>query len=189
MGKAIGRGVNPVAISECRGSGASVGRLVAGKPNPMNKFINRFGLRFHHFGLAVPGSDEAFRFLKALGYTLGSVVFDPLQLVNLAMCIHHEMPDVEVVWPSDVPSPIDRLLRRGGPMVYHLCYVAASPERAIAAMEEDGFNVAPVGEPKPAVLFGGQRVSFYNVENIGLIEIIHDEPPQHDLTGEVYAIA
>lgn len=143
----------------------------------MNSFGNRFGLRFHHFGLAVPSSGEAFRFLEALGYTLGAVVFDRLQLVNLAMCTHPEMPDVEVVWPSDFPSPIDRLLRRGGPMVYHLCYVTVSPERAIATMEEDGFNVAAIGEPKPAVLFGGQPVSFYNVDNIGLIEIIHGEPP------------
>jgi hypothetical protein len=143
----------------------------------MTSFGNRFGLRFHHFGLAVPCSDEAFRFLKALGYTLGPAVFDPLQLVNLAMCTHPQMPDVEVVWPSDVPSPIDRVLRRGGPTVYHLCYVAISPEHAIAALEADGFNVATVGEPKPAALFGGQPVSFYNVDNVGLMEIIHGEPP------------
>jgi Glyoxalase/Bleomycin resistance protein/Dioxygenase superfamily len=153
----------------------------------MTSLGNKFGLRFHHFGLAVPNSDEAFRFLKALGYTLGAVVFDPLQLVNLAMCTHREMPDVEVIWPSDVPSPIDRLLRRGGPMVYHLCYVAIAPKRAIAAMEEDGLNVTAIGEPKPAVLFGGQQISFFNIENIGLIELIHGEPPpplQHDPSGE-----
>jgi hypothetical protein len=143
----------------------------------MNGFGNRFGLRFHHFGLAVPSSDEAFRFLTALGYTTGRVVFDPLQFVNLAMCTHPEMPDVEVVWPSDIPSPIDRLLRRDGPVVYHLCYVAVSPSRAIAAMAGAGFNVAAVVEAKPAALFSGQKVSFYNVDNIGLIEIIHGEPP------------
>jgi hypothetical protein len=142
----------------------------------MSSFANRFGLRFHHFGLAVPAPEEAFRFLTALGYTMGSVFFDPLQLVNLAMCTHPEMPDVEVVWPSGLSSPIDRLLRRGGPMVYHLCYVAMSPARAVGAIEEAGFNIAAIGEPKPAVLFGGQLVSFYNVDNIGLMEIIHGEP-------------
>jgi catechol 2,3-dioxygenase-like lactoylglutathione lyase family enzyme len=142
----------------------------------MSGFANRFGLRFHHFGLAVPDPDEAFRFLRALGYDLGPVVFDALQSVNLALATHPEMPAVEVVWPSDLPSPIDRSLRRGGPLVYHLCYVAPAPERAIALIEEDGFNIVPIAEPKPAVLFGGQRVSFYNIDNIGLIEIIHGEP-------------
>jgi len=143
----------------------------------MNSFTNKFGLRFHHFGLAVPNPDEAFRFLRALGYRFHPAVLDPLQLVNLALATHPEMPAVEVVWPSDVPSPIDRLLRRGGPMVYHLCYVAPSPEQAIALMGEDGLNVVPIGEPKPALLFGGQPVSFYTVDNVGLIELIHGEPP------------
>jgi hypothetical protein len=139
--------------------------------------MNTFGLRFHHFGLAVPNPCAAFRFLRALGYRLGPVVFDPLQQVNLALCAHEEMPDVEVIWPSETPSPIDRILKRGGPMVYHLCYVAESPDAAIGAMEATGLNIIAHGEPKPAVLFGGQPVSFYSISDIGLIELIQGEPP------------
>jgi methylmalonyl-CoA/ethylmalonyl-CoA epimerase len=138
--------------------------------------MNRLGLRFHHFGLAVPSSDDAFRFLKALGYRLGLIVFDPLQAVNLAMCTHHGMPDVEVVWPSDIASPIDGLLRRNGPMIYHLCFVAASPTAAVAALEQEGFNVTVISEAKPAVLFGGRDVSFYSVDGIGVIELIDGGP-------------
>jgi hypothetical protein len=48
MGKAIGRGVIPFAISKPPGTQ----RGVRG-PNPANGFENRFGLRFQHFGLAV----------------------------------------------------------------------------------------------------------------------------------------
>jgi hypothetical protein len=114
--------------------------------------MNRFGLRFHHFGLAVPNPCAAFRFLRALGYRLGPVVFDPLQQVN-------------------------RILKRSGPMVYHLCYVAESPDAAIGAMEATGLNIIAHGEPKPAVLFGGQPVSFYSISDIGLIELIQGEPP------------
>jgi hypothetical protein len=144
--------------------------------------MNRFGLSFHHFGLAVPSSEDAFRFLKALGYRLGPIVFDPLQMVNLAMCTHRQMPDVEVVWPSDVASPIDGLLRRNGPMVYHLCFVAASARAAIAALEQEGLNVTAIRDPKPAVLFGGAEVSFYSVDGIGVIELIDGEPMQPDIT-------
>jgi methylmalonyl-CoA/ethylmalonyl-CoA epimerase len=144
--------------------------------------MNRFGMRFHHFGLAVPGSDDAFRFLTALGYRLGPVVFDPLQTVNLAMCTHRRMPDVEVVWPSDIASPIDALLRRNGPMVYHLCFVAGSARAAIVAIEQEGFNVTVISEAKPAVLFGGREVSFYSVDGIGVIELIEGEPLQPDMT-------
>ena len=176
MGAAAGPGIVANAVAECGGRLRHVPEPGAVKLGAMGGFANRFGLRFHHFGLAVPDPDEAFRFLRALGYDLGPVVFDALQSVNLALATHPEMPAVEVVWPSDLPSPIDRALRRGGPLVYHLCYVAPAPERAIALIEEDGFNIVPIAEPKPAVLFGGQRVSFYNIDNIGLIEIIHGEP-------------
>ena len=170
------------AFSACAFAPAVIehgGRLdIAEKPHPMNQF----GLRFHHFGLAVPGSDDAFRFLKALGYRLGPTIFDPLQMVNLAMCTHREMPDVEVVWPSDVASPIDGLLRRNGPMVYHLCFFAASARVAIASLEQAGFNMALIREAKPAVLFGGREVSFYSVDGIGVIELIDGEPLHPDMT-------
>ena len=74
--------------------------------------MERFGLRFHHLGLAVPGPDQAFLFLAALGYRVGDQTFDPLQNVNLAMRYHSDMPDVEVIWPGDGPSPIDQMICR-----------------------------------------------------------------------------
>jgi hypothetical protein len=74
------------------------------------------------------------------------------------MCRHDEMPAV-------------------GPMIYHLGYVAVSPVLTIHAMEVEGFNIIPHGDPKPAVLFGGQYVSFYSVANVGLLELIHGEAP------------
>ena len=152
--------------------------------------MNRFGLRFHHFGLAVPEAGPALRYLQALGYQAGPVVFDPLQSVNLALCRHTEMPDVELVWPGAVASPIDQLLKRRGPHVYHLCYGAASVPAAIAAMEASGFNVAVISEAKPAVLFGGRAVSFYSVAEIGVIELLDDTSPESGAArGEQYADA
>jgi hypothetical protein len=92
------------------------------------------------------------------------------------------MPAVEVIWPGDAPSPIDHVLKRGGPMVYHLCYVTVSPVISIRAMEAEGFNIIAHGDPKPAVLFGGQYVSFYSVANVGLVELIHGDTPATELT-------
>jgi hypothetical protein len=135
-----------------------------------------FGLRFHHFGLAVPAPGPAFRFLAALGYAEGAAAFDPLQNVNLAMRHHATMPDVEVIWPGEGASPIDRMLRRGH-MIYHLCYATADADASIAAMAAAGLEVAPVSPPTPAVLFAGLPVSFHAVGDIGLIELIHGEPP------------
>jgi hypothetical protein len=133
-------------------------------------------LRFHHFGLAVPAPEAAFRFLAALGYTEGAAAYDPLQNVNLAMRHHQNMPDVEVIWPGDGASPIEKMIRRGH-MIYHLCYVTEDADASLAAMAAAGLEVAPLGPPKPAALFGGRPVSFHAIDAVGLIELLHGEPP------------
>ena len=141
----------------------------------MQQTVRNFGLSFHHFGLAVRTPELAFRFLAALGYTGGAPVFDPLQNVNLVMRCHQLMPDVEVIWPSDGPSPIAQIIRRG-PMIYHLCYVTDDAEASLAAMADAGLDVLTLGPAKAAVLFGGQSVSFHSIDGVGLIELIHGEP-------------
>lgn len=139
--------------------------------------MNFLGLDFHHLGLAVPQPREAFKLLTRMGYSVGPVVFDPLQMVRLAMCRHLQMPDVEVVCPSDAASPIDRVLRRNGPSIYHVCYVTPRIDTALTTIEREGFNVIVVSEPKPAILFGGREVAFFSVDGFGLIELLQDDSP------------
>jgi hypothetical protein len=139
--------------------------------------MNRFGLDFHHLGLAVAQPDRAFDLLTGLGYRIGPSVFDPVQMVRLALCRHPQMPDVEIVTPSHAASPIDRLLRRNGSLIYHVCYRTASISATLAALDHDGFNVISVSEPKPAILFGGRDVAFYSVDGFGLVELLQDPSP------------
>jgi len=110
--------------------------------------MNRYGLEFHHFGLAVKSPEAAFHYLDDLGYCAGNTCYDPLQKVNLAMRHHERMPDVEVIWPGAEPSPIDRLLERSDSMIYHLCYTSADVAASVAALEEAGLEVqfAPLSE-------------------------------------------
>lgn len=142
--------------------------------------MDGFGLRFHHLGLCVPGPEQADAFLGALGYVSGPAVFDPLQNVNLAMRTHASMPDVEVIWPGEGPSPIDRMIRSGN-MIYHLCYVVDDAAASVAAMEAAGLRVLSLGAAKPARLFGGTPVSFHRLDGVGLIELIHGEPKSPDV--------
>ena len=129
-------------------------------------------LAFHHLGLAVASPEGAFRYLASLGYIEGASVFDPIQRVNLAMRHHPLMPDVEVIWPGDGPSPIDKLIKRNGSMIYHLCYACPNAEFALDALGASGIEIVPVSPPAPAVLFGGQKVSFHHISGFGLIEIL-----------------
>jgi hypothetical protein len=138
--------------------------------------MNPYGLEFHHFGLAVKSPDAAFRYLGDLGYRAGTTCYDPLQKVNLAMRHHASMPAVEVIWPGNEPSPIDRMLKRSDSMIYHLCYTSADVDRSVAALEEAGLEILPLGLAQPAVLFDGLAVSFYNITGVGIIEIIAGVP-------------
>jgi hypothetical protein len=130
-------------------------------------------LAFHHFGLAVASPDDSFRYLASLGYTAGNSAFDPLQRVNLAMRHHPTMPDIEVIWPGDGPSPIDMLIKRTGTMIYHVCYTSSDADAALAALSAAGMEILTVSPPTPAILFGGQDVSFHHISGFGLVEILH----------------
>ena len=132
---------------------------------------NKWGLAFHHLGLAVKNREPAAHFLTGLGYRIGPTILDPLQNVHLSMCAH-----VEIISPADGPGPLDKLLssHKDG-LVYHVCYTSPDLDGSLEALEsEERFSVRSVSPPKEAVLFGGKRVSFYLVEDVGLIEIIDE---------------
>jgi methylmalonyl-CoA/ethylmalonyl-CoA epimerase len=137
---------------------------------------NRWGLTFHHLGLAVRDPEPAKTFLSGLGYEIGEIIFDPLQNVNLGMCVHEHMPDVEIIYPAKGTGPLDSMLgkHRNG-LVYHMCFVSKDLEKSIEAIEaDDAVRLMTVSLPKEAVLFNGKKVSFYIVADVGLIEIIDE---------------
>ncbi len=137
---------------------------------------NKWGLKFHHLGLAVKNPEPAIAFLVGLGYKIGTTVFDSLQNVNLGMCTHEQMPDVEIIYPAAGQGPLDKLLAtHTNGLVYHICYVSEDLNKTLNALESDGaLRLFAVSSSKEAVLFGGKEVSFYLVAGVGLIEIIDE---------------
>jgi hypothetical protein len=130
-------------------------------------------LKFHHYGLAVRRPDEARQFVSMLGYRIGETVFDPGQNVNLAMCLHATEPAVEIIWPSNNPGPLEKLTaRHTSGIIYHLCYETDNLAAALDALAKANLNPICISPPKPAPLFGGRPVSFYNVVGMGLVEIL-----------------
>jgi methylmalonyl-CoA/ethylmalonyl-CoA epimerase len=130
-------------------------------------------LQFHHFGLAVRRPEEARKFVGALGYVLGEPVLDPGQNVHLQLCTHASHPAVEIIWPGPTTAPVAKLTERHtSGIVYHLCYETDDLKSAMAWLKDAGLNAICISPPKPASLFDGRRVSFYNIVGMGLVEIL-----------------
>jgi methylmalonyl-CoA/ethylmalonyl-CoA epimerase len=139
----------------------------------MNVNLVNSYLKFHHLGLAVRRPDPAMSFARALGYKIGEPVFDPEQNVHLAMCDHKSEPALELIWPGNLKGPIDALVKRhASGIIYHACYATENLAAALVAFEEYGVTPICVSPPKPAILFNGRGVSFYNIPGIGLVEIL-----------------
>jgi hypothetical protein len=142
--------------------------------------LDRFGLRFDHFGLAVSEPKRACAFLADLGYEIGPHVHDPLQNVNLIFCRSTSMPAVELIFPAGSPGPLDSILVGRTELIYHLCFECESEANSIAAMKESGHRIVCVSPQKPAALLGGRPVSFYLVRGFGLIEVVERSLPSSD---------
>jgi len=139
--------------------------------------LEDFGLQFHHMGLAVKEPSLALKFFGGLGYQSEPAVFDSLQNVDLIICSHDVMPDVEIISPSSIldngEGPIDSLLkRRPEGIIYHICYTTADLDDSLKRMKGAGLQIFTIQPPKPAVLFSGKPVSFYMIGGVGLIEIL-----------------
>jgi Glyoxalase/Bleomycin resistance protein/Dioxygenase superfamily len=137
--------------------------------------MTQFGLIFHHLGLAVRQAETALTFVRGMGYAVQDPVFDPLQNVNLIMCTHAVEPAIEIIYKAQGDAPIDPLLAKHPKgLIYHCCYVSRDVVKSIDALAASDLRAVCVSPPKPAVLFGGLPVSFYQIAGIGLIEIIEE---------------
>ena len=137
--------------------------------------MNKFGLKFHHLGLATRLPEQAAAMLEGLGYQGPSEpIYDPLQHVNLALYHHPLMPDVEVIYEreDEQESPLAAILKNSRQMIYHQCYLTDDRQRSLQVIHDGGLRVMTVSEAKPAILFQGQSVSFHMVVGYSLIELL-----------------
>ena len=131
-------------------------------------------MNFHHLGLAVKNPDRAMKFLEGLGFRMGESVLDEQQNVNLVMCKHEAMPDIELIWQAASPGPLDTLLRNFTEFIYHICYSCNDLGHTLEMIASET-RIITISRPKPAVLFSNASVSFYKVAGFGLVEIIENK--------------
>lgn len=135
--------------------------------------MDKYGLKFHHLGLATKKCDKAVKFLKGSGYAVSESVFDSIQNVNLIMCTHPSMPDIEIISPAQTSGHLDILLKEHSEQLYHICYTSGNLSGSLEKIKAEN-RVMTISERKPAVLFSNKFVSFYLVAGFGIIEILEE---------------
>ena len=125
-------------------------------------------LKIHHVGIVCKNIEKAVRYYQKLYNVLevSEIVHDDLQHADLCILKTDTGLDVEFISGKQVTN-----LQKAKITYYHLCYSVENLEEAIARFENNGSLV--VSEPKPAVLFGGKRVTFLMTRN-GLIELVEE---------------
>ncbi|MCC8189901.1 MAG: VOC family protein [Planctomycetes bacterium] len=129
-------------------------------------------LRFHHLGLLTDQRETAARSLAAFGYTVGETVGDPRQRADLCLAVHPQLPGVECITPWPDNTDLTRLLQRRSNHIYHVCYAVADVAGTVRRLEAEGVRLLPLSPPTAATLFGGDKVSFYMVEGMGMVEFL-----------------
>ena len=112
-----------------------------------------------------------------MGYTCGESIVDPLQMVELCMCLSvADDPAIEIVTPNENNTALLSFLKRKGEHMYHVCYTVLSIDDGINQLAVLGIDtVREVVSPKPAILFDNRLVGFYLVEGIGLVELLEEQ--------------
>lgn len=142
--------------------------------------LNRYGLTFHHLGLAAKHPEKALHLLKGLGYDAGEPVEDPSQKVGLILCTCAVMPTIEVIYQTEAAGPLKGYLKQSAAIIYHICYETTDLQESLKALKEDNNTVMLVSPPKPAIFFAGRKVSFYHIHGLGLVEILETRKHQGD---------
>ena len=128
-------------------------------------------IKFHHIGIAVKEFKGSVNFYKTLGYYPSLPIIDENQKVEIIILSSDFLPTVELIKPLAETSPVNKYLERDNVAIYHLSFVVDNLPRTLDTLKRK-HRIICVSKPKPAVALGGNRVSFYYIKDVGLVEFI-----------------
>ena len=127
-------------------------------------------LKLHHTGVACSNLDRESDVFEMLGYEReGDDFVDPLQGVR-GRFLTKDGTRIELLENLSEKGTLTPWLKRGVKL-YHLAYEVDSLSEAISFFLDQKKGKL-VGEPLPAVAFGGREIVFLFLPNLLLIELI-----------------
>jgi len=135
----------------------------------------------HHIGyLASDLEAAAARWCADLGYLRdGPVHEDAFQTAKVCFLrLPGHGPRLELISPAGKDSKLSNALRKGVTL-HHLCYEVPKITDALATLRGKGW--LQLGEPAPAVAFGGRSIAWMMDKHGVLIELLQSGPGPYQL--------
>lgn len=133
-------------------------------------------MRFDHLGVFAKTLEQGRAVLQEILPI--AVVSEPFHDPLLKVCVQF-LSDAsgiryEIVAPNGEGNPVDAVLAEGRGILNHVAYRVTDFEDRIGRLREA--RCIPLGEPRPAVAFGGARVIFFLTPLRMIVELIEAEP-------------
>ena len=107
--------------------------------------------------------------------------------VRIAFLRGQTGPYIEIVAPLGPNGPLKSLLsRRLLPSPYHTCYATEDVVATGKYIRNKGF--IPLGEPRPALAFGGAIIAYYYHPATGMLELV-ERPPMWPTVRKIMLFA
>lgn len=133
-------------------------------------------LTFHHLGMAVLRPEKAHNSLRTLGYQIGKEVYDDEQKVYVQMCSSAAFPAIELVHSESDDGPIAVFTELQDETIYHICFETDSIDDTVNEWRAAGIRMIRIKAKTPAPLFERRNVAFYQVEGMGVVELLESQP-------------
>lgn len=127
-------------------------------------------MKLHHIGVACHNIEKSIEYIKKthLVKAISETVFDELQNASVCLLEIDGSPNIELV----SGSAVEHILAQHGDTPYHICYEVTDLARAIKQYQLN--NSYMIVEPRPAKLFAGRLVTFFQTP-MGMIELLEKE--------------
>lgn len=129
----------------------------------------KFGLKFHHVGIACHNIEKCKEFIKKTMNVKkeSATVFDEKQNAHICILTLEDGVRFELIMGEMVKDIVEK-----GMTYYHTCYSVGNINRTIQRFQEE-LQAIIVSKPKPARIFDGKLVAFLYTP-LGIIELLED---------------
>jgi methylmalonyl-CoA/ethylmalonyl-CoA epimerase len=142
-------------------------------------------VKFDHIGVVTRSLERG---RKVLGATVGIQAWtqtwdDPVNGVYIQFGRDASGVCYELLVPNGPDSPVQEALTTRKNILNHVAYLVDDIEAETARLEDAGCG--PLGQPKPAIAYGGKRIQFFATPLSLIVELVEAPGHQHvyDWTG------